>query len=216
MLRTHAQAGAKSVGAYAARTMEVCLKSYRNFATDTLSFSVDQFITRLVDSTTHNYVLQDCACRTLTWQHIVQMAQACEDSRVSMHASPVVAAVTNKKVGAASLDKSKRASTNNIVAPVWQQCARDERVKGATHSSKTFYFENSRVYANKSKGRSTAKQNCLTSTKRSLPPYFKSTSDDNSLGAAENSATQNSIGHRVVTCFKCGKSCNIASASQAT
>ena len=37
-------------------------------------------------------------------------------------------------------------------------------------------------------------------------------SNYNSLGAAENSVTQNSFGHRDVTCFKCGKNGYIASA----
>ena len=35
MLRTHAQAGAGSIAAYAARTTDVCLKAYPNFSTDT-------------------------------------------------------------------------------------------------------------------------------------------------------------------------------------
>ena len=68
MLRTHAQAGAESVAAYAARTTDVCSKAYPNFSTDTqLSLAVDHFISGLADSTTRDYLLHDRAFRTLTW-----------------------------------------------------------------------------------------------------------------------------------------------------
>ena len=140
------------------------------------------------------------------------MAQACESLRLSLHESQVAAAVASTKVGALSLDECTRASADNTVAPVWQQSARNERVKSEAHSSREISSENSRTHANKSKGPSTAQQNSLPSTQRAPPPYSKSMSNDNSLCAAENSATLNSFGHRVVTCFKCGKSGHIASA----
>ena len=80
------------------------------------------------------------------------MAQACEGSRHSLHASPVAAAVASTKVGAPSLDECTRASAENTVAPVWQQSARDGRVKSTAQSSRKFSFENFRTHANKSKG----------------------------------------------------------------
>ena len=82
MLRTHTQAGAEFVAAYAARTTDVCSKAYSHFSTDTqLSLAVDHFIYGLAGSTTRDYLLHDRACRALTWQVTVQMAQACEASR---------------------------------------------------------------------------------------------------------------------------------------
>ena len=67
MLRTHTQAGAESVAAYAACTTDVCFKAYPNFSTDTqLSLAVDHFVYKLADSTTSDYLLHDRACRALT------------------------------------------------------------------------------------------------------------------------------------------------------
>ena len=94
------------------------------------------------------------------------MAQACDASRLSLHASPVAAAVASTKVGAPSLDECTRVSTDNTVAPVWKQSARDGRVKSAAHSSRKFIFENSRTHSNNSKGPSTAQQNSLPPTQR--------------------------------------------------
>ena len=51
MLRTHAQAGAESVAAYAARTTNVCLITYAGFSTETqYSLAVYHFIAGLADS----------------------------------------------------------------------------------------------------------------------------------------------------------------------
>ena len=77
-LRNHAQSGAESIAAYAARITEVCSKAYSAFATETqLLLAVDYFIASLADKTTRDYLLHDRALRTLTWQECVQMAQAC-------------------------------------------------------------------------------------------------------------------------------------------
>lgn len=62
MLRTHAQVGAESVDAYAARTTNVCSKAYANFSTKTkLSLAVDKFIAERDDSTSREYLLYDRA-----------------------------------------------------------------------------------------------------------------------------------------------------------
>ena len=106
MLRKHAQAGAESVAAYAARTTDICSKAYFIFSTNPqLSLAVDYFVSELADSTTRDYLLHDRACRALTWQETVQMAEACEASRLLLHASPVAAAVASMKIGADSLDE---------------------------------------------------------------------------------------------------------------
>ena len=98
MLRTHSQAGFESVAAYAARTTDVCSKAYTGFSTETqLSLAVDHFIAGLADSTSRDYVLHDRACRPLAWQETVQMAQACEASRISLHAPATAAAATSTR-----------------------------------------------------------------------------------------------------------------------
>ena len=76
-LRTNAQSRAESIAAYAARTTDVCSKAYPAFATEKqLSLAVDHFIAGLADITMRDYLLHDRACRSLSWQEIVQMAQA--------------------------------------------------------------------------------------------------------------------------------------------
>ena len=103
-LCTHAQSGADSIAAYAARITDICSKAYPPFATKTqLSLAVDNFITGFVDATTRDYLLHDRACRSLTWQEVVQMAQAFESSRLSLHASSTFAAAANTKVDAPAL-----------------------------------------------------------------------------------------------------------------
>ena len=98
-LRTHAQSGAESIAAYAARTTDVCSQAYPAFATETqLSLAVYHFIAGLADTTTRDYLLHDRACRSLTWQEVVQMAQACEASRLLLHAPAAAAATTRAKV----------------------------------------------------------------------------------------------------------------------
>ena len=62
-LRTHAQSGAETITAYAARTIYVCSIAYFAFATETqLSLAVDHFIVGLADITTRDYLLHDRAC----------------------------------------------------------------------------------------------------------------------------------------------------------
>ena len=82
-LRTHAQFGAESIAAYAARRTDVCSKAYPAFATETqLSLVVDHIMAGLADTKTSDYLLHDRACRLLAWQKVVQMAQTCKASRL--------------------------------------------------------------------------------------------------------------------------------------
>ena len=76
-LRTHAQSGAESIAAYAARTTDICSKPTPRSQRKQLLLVVNHFITGLADAMTRDYLLHDRACRSLTWQEIVQMAQAC-------------------------------------------------------------------------------------------------------------------------------------------
>ena len=131
MLHTHAQAGVESVAAYAARMTNVWSKAYAGFSTETqLSLAVDHFIARIAESTSRDYLLSDRASRLLTWQEAVQMAQACEASRISLNVTSIAAAAVSTKVGAPSLDDRTCAPDKKPVAPEWQQkSARDGRAK---------------------------------------------------------------------------------------
>ena len=103
-LRTHAQSGAETIAAYAARTTDVCSKAYTAFATETqLSLAVNHFIAGLADTTTRDYLLRDRACRPLSWQEVVQLAQACEASRLLLHAPSTFSAAASTKVHAPAL-----------------------------------------------------------------------------------------------------------------
>ena len=81
------------------------------FSKDTqLSLDVDHFISGLADSTTRDYLLHDRACRALSRQETVQMAQACEASRFSLHASLVAAAVAVRKSALYRLTSARAAN----------------------------------------------------------------------------------------------------------
>ena len=205
-LRNHSQSGAESIAAYAARTTEVCSKAYPAFATETqLSLAVDHFIAGLADATTRDYLLHDRALRTLTWQECVQMAQACEASRLSLHAPATAAATASTKVAAPTIASSTCAPAENTVAPAWQpKSARDGRVKGGAHSSRK----------DKQRVRTSAprtphpQQNALSSASREPPPPYAS--PDNANHALVDQQ-KNSGKPRAITCFKCGKSGHVAS-----
>ena len=117
-LRTHAQAGAETIAAYAARTTDVCSKAYPAFSTKTqLSLAVDHFIAGLADTTTRDNLLHDNACRSLSWQQVVQMAQACEASHLILHASAAAAATTSTKVAAPATSTSACTHDEITVTP---------------------------------------------------------------------------------------------------
>ena len=210
MLRTQAQAGAESVAAYSARTTDVCSKAYASFSIETqLSLAVDHFIAGLADSTSRDYLLHDRACRPLTWQKAVQMAQACKVSRILLNATSTVAAAESTKVGAPSLDDGTCAPAERPTASAWQQkSARDGRAKAGAQSSRK---ENSRAQTSASRP-SNPQQNFISSAAHEPPsPYLKSKTAENFFRAPSESA-KNSDKHRPITCFKCGKSGHVASA----
>ena len=149
MLRSHFQAGAESIAAYAARTTDVCSKAYAGFSTDSqLSLAVDHFIAGLVDATSRDYLLHDLACRALTWQETVQMAHSCKASRLSLHSTTNVADAASATSNAPSPNERTCANAENTVAPAWKQSARDGRAKASAHLSRKLN-ENSRAHANK-------------------------------------------------------------------
>ena len=64
---------------------------------------MDHFIEGLADITTRDYLLHDSACRPLSWQEVVQMAQACEVSRLFLHAPSTFSAAASTNVDAPAL-----------------------------------------------------------------------------------------------------------------
>ena len=121
-----------------------------------LSLAVDHFIAGLADLTTRDYLLHDRACRALTWQECVQMAQACEASRVLLHAPLTFAAAASTKVDAPALFERTCSHDEITLAPTWQaKSARDGRVNTGAH---LFRKEDSRARASASRS-STPQEN---------------------------------------------------------
>ena len=101
--------------------------------------AVDPFISGLADTTSRDYLLHDRACRSLTWQETLQMAKACEASRLLLHPLPLAAAST--KVNAPSVDDSTCTSgvgapSQKQSAPAWQPSAHTGRVMESAHCSR--------------------------------------------------------------------------------
>ena len=182
----------------------MCSKAYPAFATETqLSLAVDNFIAGLADSTTRDYLLHDRALRPFTWQEVVQMAQACEASRLSLHAPAAAAAISSSKVAAHA--NNKCAHDDLTAAPAWQQkSARDGRAKRGAHSSRK-YDHRARSNAPRTPHQQQAP---ATTAHEPLPPY------PNSENSARAPAEQANIAPKqhAITCFKCGKSGHVATA----
>ena len=91
---------------------------------------MDHFIAGLADATTRDYLLHDRAYRSLAWQEVVQMAQACEASRLLLHVPAAAAAITSAKVVAPTTATSASAYDDITAAPKWQsKSLRDGREK---------------------------------------------------------------------------------------
>ena len=205
-LRTHAQAGAETIAAYAARTTDVCSKAYPAFATETqLSFAVDHFIAGLADITTRDYLLHDRACRSHSWQEVVQMAQACEASHLLLHAPAAAAVTTSTKVAAPATATSACAHDEITAAPAWQsKSARDGRAKRGAHSSRK---DDQQTRASAART-SHPQQNAPSSVAHEPPPHSNS---DNSARATAGQA-KSTTKPRAIMCYKCGKNGHVASA----
>ena len=205
-LRNHSQSGAESIAAYAALTTEVCSKAYSAFATETqLSLAVDHFIAGLAVETTRDYLLHDRALRTLTLQHCVQIAQACEASRLSLHEPATAAGTASIKLGAPAITKCTCAPVESAAAFACQPIsARDGRVKGNAHSSRKD-DQRTRTSAPRT---SHPQQKSLSSASREPPPPYAN--PDNANHALVDQ--QKNFGKpRAITCFKCGKRGHVAS-----
>ena len=139
MLRTDAQAGAESVAAYAARTTDVCSKAKPQLLdgyTAVARFGSLHFWTRRLDD------VRLSLARSHLPRAVVARNRA--DGAGVRSIAPLAARIASRccrrqyKVGAPLPDECTRASADNTVAFVWQQSARDGRVKGAAHSLRKF------------------------------------------------------------------------------
>ena len=199
-LRTHQQSAAESIAAYAARTTDVCMKAYPAFARETqISLAVDHFIVRKADTTTRDYLLHDRACRSLSLQEVLQMAQSCEASRLLLHAPVAAGVITSSKVAAHATATSACEQDDITAATSWQaKSSRDGRVKRGAQSKRK---GDQQAHASAVRPLY-MQQNAPFSVAQAPPPYRNSeNSTRDSAGKANSTSKQ-----RAITCYNCGKS----------
>ena len=171
-----------------------------------LSLAVDHFIAGLADITTRDYLLHDRACRSLSWQEFVQMAQTCEASRLLLHAPAAAAAITSAKVVAPATAMSACAHDDITAAPAWQsKSARDGRAKRGAHSSRK----------NDQQARASATRTSHPQENDSPSPagcsHSSCSNSENSACAPVDQGKSIAKPH-AITCFKCCTSVHVASA----
>ena len=161
------------------------------------------FFSKLADSTTRAYLLHDRALRSLTSQEVVQMAQTCEASRLSLHAPAAAAISSSSKVAAPTVNKC--AHDDLTAAPAWQQkSARDGRAKRGAHSSRK----------DDHRARSSAPRTSYQQQAPATTAHKRLPSDPNPENSARAPAEQakSAPKQRAITCVKCGKSGHVATA----
>ena len=166
---------------------------------------MDHFIAGLADIRTRDYLLHERACRSLSWQEVVQMAQACEASRLLLHAPAAAAATTSTKVTAPATATSACAHDEITAAPAWQlKSARDGRAKRGAHSSRK---DDQQTRASASQT-SHSQQNAPSSVAHESQPHSNSENSARATAEQAKSTTK----PRPFTCYKCGKNGHVASA----
>ena len=183
----------------------MCSKAYPNFTTETqLSLAVDQFLAGFADATSRDYHLHDRACRALTWQETVQMAQAGEGSRLLLPYSSVTAA--SATVGSRSFVDDDT-STCSVRAPSQKSSSRAGRVNESAHSSRTSKQHVTDDYARsqKSKGPSPSQTNANSSGAPRYPPPYSNIPRAENVTASYSEPPKFSSKLFTPTCFKCGK-----------
>ena len=123
------------------RAQLTCARRPTSHSETRRSFAVDYFIARLTDTTTLDYLLHKRACYLLIWQVVVQMAQKCEASGLSLHAPSTFVTAANTNVDAPALALRTCTPDDITDAIGWQaKCTRDGRVKAArTHPVKKIF-----------------------------------------------------------------------------
>ena len=133
------------------------------------------------------------------------MAQACEASRLLLHAPAAAAAITSTKVAAHSAATSACAHDDITAAPAWQaKSSRDGRVRRGAHSSRKDE-QQGRASASRT---SHPQQNAPSSVAHAPPPYSNSENSTRESAGQAKTATK----PRAITCYTCGKSGHVASA----
>ena len=137
---------------------------------------------------------------------VVQMAQACKASRLSLHAPSTFAAAASTTVDASALAECTFTYDEITVASAWQAIiARDVRVSGGAHLHRK---EDSRACASASRP-STSQENDSPSPARcSHSPCSNSKNSTRTHADQQKSIAK----PRAITCFKCGMSGHVASA----
>ena len=204
-LRTHAQSALRTLLPTLRAQLLCARRPTPHSRRRQLSLAVDHFIAGLADITTRDYLLHDRACRSLSWQEVVQMAQACEASRLLLHGPAAAAAITSAKVVAPATAMSACAHDDITAAPAWQsKSARDGRAKRGAHSS-IKDDQQARASATRT---SHSQQNAPDSVLHEPPPH---SNFENSTRAPAEQA-KSAAKPRAITCYKCGKSGHVASA----
>ena len=134
------------------------------------------------------------------------MAQACEASRLLLHAPAAAAETTSTKGVAPATATSACAHDDITAAPAWQaKSARDWRVIGGSHLTRK---EDSRAHASASR-LSTPQENYSPSAARDSHSPF-SNSENSASAPADQAKSIAKPG--AITCFNCGTSGHAASA----
>ena len=132
------------------------------------------------------------------------MAQACEASRLSLHAPVTAVATASASVGTPETAKCTCAHDEIIAALAWQaKNACDGRVKRGVDSFRK--DDNTRTSATRT---SHPQRNVLSPAEREPSPQYASSENANCTHAEQ---AKNSAKPRAITCFKCGKSGHVAS-----
>ena len=159
----------------------------------------------LSDTTTRDYLLHHCACRSFSWQEVVPITQVFEASRLLLHALAAASATTSTKVAAHATATSACAHDEITAAPAWQaKSARDGRAKRGAHSSRKD-DQQGRASAART---SDPQQNAPSSVAHDRPPY----SNFENLACATAEQAKRITKPRAITRDKCGKSVYVTSA----
>ena len=91
LLRVLRQSGSESVASFAARTSDLCSRTYPTFSTDDqLSLAVEHFVSGLADTSSREYLRRERARRSIAWQEAVQITQASEVPSLVKTVAPMI------------------------------------------------------------------------------------------------------------------------------
>lgn len=110
------QASAVLIATYWVRTTDYCSRAYANFAIEIqLSPAIKTFIANIANVLSQNYLQQDNARRTLSWQAIVRSKQTSQNARVR-HQTFSAATISNVNNGVSTASMHEKTNTSNTAA----------------------------------------------------------------------------------------------------